>query len=545
MSSQFIVSAQRDDTALEPPHVVLRLLALGAAGIAALGLLLRAAPLLNAEGRLLRQFPTEDGYLMLTLARNLAIGKGMSVADGLIPSNGTQPLATLVWSALFWLVGGDRELGVGLVQGMEIVFAALTAWLIGRLSERLLGSGAIERKVSWLIAAVWLASPIIVPHSMNCLETGVYGLFVVGTALAFVTWSQQPSPWSPARIIGMGGLIGGAFWARNDAIFLGAAVGLAHVALPQGVTRSRRLLEVAGFGLTGGVLAAPWMIFNYTRFGSIVPVSGQSETIGIEIARNLRVLAVVWAEYFAMLLPIPASFEGKGWFALLMLVLVGAALTMLVWRTYQVAPAATRRLIVGVGFYASVLTLFYGLSFGAPHFLSRYLFPISPFIALLWGGALLALLRRSDPQRVRGLAIAALLMLALPCLTMGLRAYSKGKRHQHMQVVSWVRENVPPTSWVAAPQTGTLGFFYDRALNLDGKVNPEALVWRQANKTLEYAVFKKVDYIADWASLAHWAVEPALAPHFDLLVHDEALDLMVLRRKGAPLLREPAGRRPE
>jgi hypothetical protein len=545
MSSQFIVSAQRDDSALEPPHVVGRLLGLGAAGIAALGLLLRLAPLLNADGRLLRQFPTEDGYLMLTLARNLAIGKGLSVADGLIPSNGTQPLATLIWSGLFWLAGGDRELGVGLVQGMEIVFAALTAWLLARLGERLLGSGAIESKVSWLVAAVWLASPIVVPHSMNCLETGVYGLFVVSAALAFVKWSQQAAPWPLARIVGMGGIIGGAFWARNDAIFLGAAVGLAHVALPHGVARTRRMLEVVGFGVTGALLAAPWMIFNYTRFGSIVPISGHSETIGIQIARNLRVLAVVWAEYFAMLLPLPASFEEKSWFALLMLVLVGTALTLLVGRTYRVAPQAARRLILAAGFYASVLTLFYGLSFGAPHFLSRYLFPISPFIALLWGGALLALLRRSDRQRVRGLTIAALLALALPCLAMGLRAYSKGNRHQHMQVVSWVRENVPPTSWVAAPQTGTLGFFYDRALNLDGKVNPEALAWRQENKTLEYAVFKKVDYIADWASLAHWALEPALAPHYDLLVHDEALDLMVLRRKGAPLLRDQAAGRRE
>ena len=46
---------------------------------------------------MLRQWPTEDGYLMLTIARNMALGNGMSTADGELPTNGTQPLATTIW----------------------------------------------------------------------------------------------------------------------------------------------------------------------------------------------------------------------------------------------------------------------------------------------------------------------------------------------------------------------------------------------------------------------------------------------------------------
>src|SRR5262249_10342240 len=71
------------------------------AGMVAVGLVSRVVPLLNSGGRLLRQFPSEDGYLMLTIARNIALGHGMSVANGTIPTNGTQPLATLLWALCF------------------------------------------------------------------------------------------------------------------------------------------------------------------------------------------------------------------------------------------------------------------------------------------------------------------------------------------------------------------------------------------------------------------------------------------------------------
>ena len=37
-------------------------------------------------------FITEDGYLMLTVARNMALGEGMSVSNGTIPTNGIQPM---------------------------------------------------------------------------------------------------------------------------------------------------------------------------------------------------------------------------------------------------------------------------------------------------------------------------------------------------------------------------------------------------------------------------------------------------------------------
>ncbi len=55
---------------------------------------------------------TEDGYLMLTIARNMAIGLGMSVSEGTIHSNGVQPLATFLFTLPYLLTGGDKVAGL-------------------------------------------------------------------------------------------------------------------------------------------------------------------------------------------------------------------------------------------------------------------------------------------------------------------------------------------------------------------------------------------------------------------------------------------------
>ena len=127
-------------------------------------------------------------------------------------------------------------------------------------------------------------------------------------------------------------------------------------------------------------------------------------------------------------------------------------------------------------------------------------------------------------------------MIALVLLALGLnvRLYLRGDQHMHFQVVEWVEENVPPEVWVGAVQTGTLGFFHDRTINLDGKVNPEALQARKENRAPEYVVEKGIQYLVDWVGIARWMDFPAISPHFELVVKDSQRNLAVLRRHGAP-----------
>ena len=498
----------------------------------ALGAVSRLAPLFDAGGRLFRQFPSEDGYLMLTIARNIALGKGMSVSDGLQPTNGTQPLATLLWAAAFRVTHGDRASGVLLILAVQAAVSFAAAWLLFALAQRLFRPWPYGTAISLAVSAAWFASPLVVTHSMNCLESGLYVTLVIAVALAFVE-SLSPARWSLARCLALGALLGAAFWARNDAVFLVLAACLLHSGwsfVDPAKPLSRRLRETLVFGAASVLVALPWLAFNQLRFGAIVPVSGQSEALEAKFAENLWRAPIAVFEYLTLYLPIPNALE-ESWTAIAAGLAALLVTIVIVVRVARSGTPTARAVAVLGAIYGACLLLFYGLHFGAGYFFSRYVFPLSPLFALLAAGALAAAWPRAGR---RLLPFAAVLLCAL-ALALDLRLYSKGSSHMHFQVVEWVQEHVPEDAWVAAPQSGTLGFFHDRTINLDGKVNPTALAARKRDgNTTHYVVEQRqIEYLADWQGIASWESQPQIAAEFELLVDDPGRNLAVLRRRGA------------
>jgi hypothetical protein len=134
-----------------------------------------------------------------------------------------------------------------------------------------------------------------------------------------------------------------------------------------------------------------------------------------------------------------------------------------------------RTLAFGAAFAAGYLALavYYGSSSYAIWFYGRYMAPLVLVSALclsliavrhfnaLWLALLVAL---------TAFACAATLGLWTTTLYPGNEMYT--------DQVALVESTVPHGETVAAGQTGTLGFFRDNVVNLDGKVNPRALAAR-------------------------------------------------------------------
>ncbi len=497
------------------------------------GLAFRVAPLLDHGGRLLRQFPTEDGYLMLTIARNLALGLGMSTAAGTIPTNGTQPGMTFVYALGFWLAGGDKSNGVFVAQIIQIAFGMLAAWLLYRLGRLVFARSPDGRTIAALAAATWFAAPLCVQHSQNCLETGAYIASVLAVVLAFLGGLRQPAaPWSMRRCLALGALCGLAFWMRNDAslLILACCLTLAGIGIVHGPSLTRRLAEAFTIGATSIIVALPWLIHNKIHFGNIVPISGQSEAAFTPFAANAPRLLWGIAEYVLLIGGIPGSLESRPVVLAGCVLLLAAAVIVVAFIALR-ARLATRTLILLAAIYASGLCVFYGLFFGAGYFMSRYMFPLSPFLALLWAAIVYGIC--TAPASARRLPVTVAVWAPVLAVIIGLnaRAYLKGDNQGHFQVVEWVQANVPADAWVGAPQTGTLGFFHDRTINLDGKVNPEALEARLRDAVPQYVLDREIAYLADWVGLAGWAEIPVLKPHFELLVEDHERNLAVLGRR--------------
>jgi hypothetical protein len=184
--------------------------------------------------------------------------------------------------------------------------------------------------------------------------------------------------------------------------------------------------------------------------------------------------------------------------------------------------------------FVVALFAYYSMLFGMPSFLGRYLFPATLLSAVIGSAVIVAVAQRM-PTTSRVFLVPAIGFLATAlCIGLDARIYAKGTEHMHFQVVDWVDANVPESTWIGAVQTGTLGFYHDKTVNLDGKVDPFALAARERGETAKYAVERGVEYIADWRSVAlTWIKIPAYSADYELLVDDAELDLGVLRRRAS------------
>ena len=514
-----------------------------------LGLMIRTIPLTSGEARMLQQWPTEDGYLMLTIARNIAIGNGMTVAEGSIPTNGTQPLMTFLYAAGFAVTGGDKSAGVLVALVMQLIIAAAGFVLLHHLIARVVRPHRLAPAAATVGASLWFLGPLITSHSMNCLETGLSMLLIMTAALAWLRLLEvrETEPGLHAgRAAVLGVALGLATLARIDAALLVTAVTGVHFlagALQRPARTRPAFLESCIAGAIAVMITAPWLIANQVRFGSIMPISGTAQQASGSFASNLAGLPAVLTEHIVLAGGIPSSMQTST------LVQIGGAAVALVFFGLTALLAfrsrsSSRILVAGSLLAVLIYAGYYGLTFGAPHFLSRYMLPVAILAAGvtgLMGAWILQILHARGPAG-RG-AIAALLLIGVGAIGFQhLRIHRNAMPHMHWQVVEWIDGNVPDETWVGAIQTGTLGFFHDRTINLDGKVNPEALEARLERRIPEYVAGSQIMYLADWVGIAGWTEHEPIAENFDVIVQDPERNLAVLERRA--IARPPSGAPP-
>jgi len=513
--------------------------------VTAVATCVRVAPLAVGGQRLQRQCVTEDGYLMLTVARNLAMGKGLAVADGDIPTNGVQPLATWIYAAFYRMTDGHKLDTLYIVVGFQFLIAAATAVLLLSTVRTQLYRGPAPQVVACLAALLWYVSPTSIQHTQNSLETALYVLLILASVALYDRFAPTlAAKLAPIRCALLGVLLGFTFLARNDAVLLIVAMlaihlatGLRHRHIP------RRLAQGFIVGSVSVLIALPWLIFNHTRFGSVMPVSGQAESIRAGLAASLPEAMAVQLETMLVITRIPATLQVNPIFQILCAGAVLALLLLATWHRRWLAENLSVGLL-SIGLYAVLLLAFYGLWFGAPHFLGRYLFPPMILFAVALAALIVRLWHAQPRVLPRPELVSIGLLAALWLLAVDTRLYLHGTSHEHFQVVDWVEHNVPDNTWVAAVQSGTLGYYHDRTINLDGKVNPQALAARRTNTIPQYVADGPARYIVDWAGLIRWQDIPAIDAHFELIEHDASGNLAVFRRRTTNVDRPQTDRSP-
>jgi len=227
---------------------------------------------------------TDDSFYYYSFAQNLAAGRGPTV-DGLVPTNGVQPL----WAALLTLLAvfarGDHAL-VTAVLTCALLCLVLAGAFWSRVAWRLGGPW-----FGWAVALVW--AHVMLTHQWALLTGMEISLNIaLAGALAAALLDLHDRGWRHpvAGPLLLGALCGLFVLGRLDHVL--ALAGLAVVEFSLRLAGRRGLWPALGWrhlalvAAPAAALLTPYLLWNKLAFGHWLPVSG-----AIKLWQHERMLA--------------------------------------------------------------------------------------------------------------------------------------------------------------------------------------------------------------------------------------------------------------
>ena len=451
---------------------------------------------------------TEDSFYSMAVARNVARGIGLTI-DGVQPTNGFQPLFTFIQAGLF-RAAGDDALALRLSVGLSWILFVATVFLVGAIARNALPDAdqPAGGHRFWVASLLYGGGFLTYMHHFNGLETGAVMFCYAGIARLWQSGRFE----RPGGAILLGAALGLTVLTRIDAaIFVAVVCGysfLSRLKADMGQAFGRAFV----IGAAAVAISSPWWAFNWFEFGSFMPTSGTAQQEWGVYDRRLRWVFWALANCF-----FPTLWTGKGEEVLidglaLSILRAAAFIGAVLWarrllpKSIDFAALApqTRRSLEFAGVMAvafGLLSLYYGFSFIAYWFYYRYLFPVAIPAAVALSILLVATLRVRPAARIW--LRYGLPLLALPTFISAIASTvaPQSPWTLHLETVYWeqldlIAEQVPPTDFVAAGQAGTLGYFRDRVVNADGKVNRSAIPYQ--TRMWDYLKQNDVRWFCDW-----------------------------------------------
>lgn len=432
----------------------------------------------------------EDGFYALTVSRFIALGSGITI-DGHTMTNGFQPLWVFLNAALYWLVDGDRMLGIRLTLLLHWALYVTTGLVLGLIAARILPrhfKGLSPRIAGLTTALVYLSAPKIWLFSFNGMETS---LLLFMTALSVLTYMEL-SDKGYKGLVACGLVLGLLVLSRIDTAFF--VVILSFTQLFRKAPPMQRFVRISMLGGIPLFVSMPWWIFNYANFHAFMPISGQALLAsGISTDRIWLALGAIVEDLTPHIYI--SSAENSLTIAVRALAFSGLVYSVRhdLLGILRVVKCAEKEVISAFLIFILVLILWYPSNSVATYFYARYFVDISMISALVCTIALIRIWRLYTITLT-----PSIMALPMQIVVFVFIAFTGVLFKGHVMLtdqVPLVEKFVPPNDLVAAGQTGTLGFMRDHVVNLDGKVNPEALQHRGNMRA--YLRMKKVYWIAD------------------------------------------------
>jgi len=452
---------------------------------------------------LIDKFLGEDHFYYLTLARNIALGKGVTF-DGLAATNGFHPLYPFMLVPLFKFTYADISMPVHLALTMLSLFNVLTAIFVFKIVE-ILGS----RKAGLLAALLWLFNPYVISLMLTGVEGALYAFFISASIFWYLRIRLR-NQYTLKNMLILGVLIGITFLCRTDAIFLFVAVllDLGYKLLRQSGLSVNSLSRTAIYCFAALAVASPWLIWNLANFGTIMQTSGQSiaymmhQRYLFERGSYLSFSFVVGLACGVMgLIDLVLQFAtGHALLSVLVLGLVGGVALS------QVARQSGNRLKdwkIGNLNFALLFVIFLVAYYALWQWTTQpWYFMSMVLVATLYIGLATDFLGRNinvgkyiSPNKALTLIFV---FIAMVFVFRGAMLYDSHTPNIALyQSAVWIKENIPEDQRIGAFEAGILGYYSGKTvINLDGVMNNNAAQAFRNNKLLEYIEQEDIAYIA-------------------------------------------------
>jgi hypothetical protein len=436
----------------------------------------------------------DDAYYLFSIARNLAAGHGPTV-DGAHLTNGFQPLILLFYAPIFWLCGSDAWLAVRWTFILNGVIAALSVWAVALLIRTLEKEPQTTGITAPIIgAALWTFTFQIFSAMTNGLETGLASLLLIAALTFYANLEIDHAkgnkiPMRQWMVFGV--LLGFAVLARID-----AAIFVVIVVLVLLVKRKTR--GAIATGASALIVSAPWWIFNWAAFGNVMPTSGQAENSWpMPKWENIQQATKAISDMLSLIFYLPGSFDLP--VRIVWALLLTSGILFVGYRTNLLERIRTSfRLnsLVPLLLFSIALVVYYTFFFRAPHFIARYLQPAR----MLWSVMVVISVSVLWQKKITRIVLATLAVLGLTFTIAGYADdYFPARQSADLYDMGiWAKNH--PTEKIAMLQSGIASFIAPNIINLDGKVNTDALRAHQEGRLAAYLRDEHFTYIADYKS---------------------------------------------
>lgn len=523
-----------------------------------LGFAVRMFFIFSDKNRLIEALFFDDSYYLLNIARNIAIGNGIT-HDGLHMTNGFQPLYVLLLIPFHWIAGLSLVPPIYMSAVFLSLCNILSAYLVYRILEHLINGIAAGFSLY-----LTLFSPIALQYSHNGMETSLTSMLFLAAVYVYIKDFQfvSFSECSNRKLVLFGILLGLAGLARVDMYVLIAVIYLEMIYFHfrHAGTSWNSLKKLLLLTLIILAINCPWSIFNLAYFDNVIPMSAKAKKV-----LALRHNPTIDARFsFPSLSGLPYSDEipfyyfitVKSWLVLkklalfpdcidyywqglrgsrahriltggpggqhfqlpqkipvLLCMLAMLPILLVLWsrmenrsdRSTQFLRSLRRTafliLFCGLFVFAYILKVSF-----VPHF-HRYFAPVF-YVLVVFTSIFVSIVFCLIRERNKWIAYLLMATVVSSFLYFSLRTGTDYIHHDKMfrgvytNVIPYIQDNFSDTDTFGAFQSGYFSYFLKMPVhNLDGVVNAKVIPYVERNRVSDYIIEENIDYLVDWPEM--------------------------------------------